>query len=451
MREYHARFVRELAAARKVTGAFTAPVLGADTDGAMPWVASVFLPGLSMQEAVTRFGPLPPDVVRTLAAGLAEALTAIAAAGIAHRDIKPANIMLTSDGPRVIDFGIARFVEATAITAAGTMIGTPGYIAPEYLATGRSGPAGDVFALGAVLAFAATGRNPFGTGPVAARLARSAAGEIDLDGLDDQPLRELIGNCIRSDPEQRPTAAQILTRLSTAAPEGVNWLPHPVAQAISARRRAISRRSLLIGTGVAVAAAVSGVLLWPRGDGKRPPSAATSTTPALARKPGEGALAWETKVGNGQPELSVAAGLIHCRTGRTTAALDPRTRKVRWHHDRIESTAADGDRMYAATDALAVAALDAASGAERWTWRPAAREEHSFGPVVAGATADLFRLVPRVRAGGGHRTRTVVEGADQPGLRHRRRQHRGGRPYQRRPDRLRASHWSRPLDATAQM
>ncbi|WP_241683051.1 serine/threonine-protein kinase [Actinomadura sp. J1-007] len=169
---FRARFRREVAAARLVTGAFTAPIVDADPDGSPPWLATAYVPGPSLRDAVLRHGPLPEGAVRTLGAGLAEALDAVHAAGLVHRDLKPSNVLLAADGPRLIDFGVSRAAADATLTADGAVIGSPGYLSPEQAEAGEAGPASDVFSLGATLALAATGRPTFGEGPLEVLLYR---------------------------------------------------------------------------------------------------------------------------------------------------------------------------------------------------------------------------------------------------------------------------------------
>ncbi|CNE14865.1 serine/threonine protein kinase [Mycobacterium tuberculosis] len=228
---FRARFRREVAAARSVGGAFTAPVVDADPDAEVPWLATAYLPGPSLRDAVDAHGPLPPPAVRALGAALTEALVAIHRAGVVHRDLKPGNVMLTADGPRVIDFGIAQAAEATAITASGALLGSPGYLAPEQAAGDRVGPAADVFALGAVLAFAATGSGPFGQGPVHALVHRVLHDPPDLTAVTDPGLRRLIAACLDKDPARRPDPAALVPRLA-APPQGVAWLPAAVSEMV---------------------------------------------------------------------------------------------------------------------------------------------------------------------------------------------------------------------------
>ena len=181
--EFRARFRREVAAARKVSGLFTAAVVDADVDGPVPWLATAYVAGPSLAEAVTDHGPLPAASVLALAAGLAESLTAIHAAGVVHRDLKPSNVLLAEDGPRVIDFGIFHAAEATSLTRAGLVMGSAGFMSPEQAEGGDVGPPSDVFSLGAVLAFAAAGEGPFGTGSTAALVYRVVHSRANLGGV----------------------------------------------------------------------------------------------------------------------------------------------------------------------------------------------------------------------------------------------------------------------------
>ena len=162
--EFRARFRREVAAAQKVSGLFTALVVDADLDSPTPWLATAYVAGPSLTEAVREHGPLPARTVLALAAGLAESLSAIHAAGVVHGDLKPSNVLLAEDGPRVIDFGISQAAEASAATGPKLMIGSPRFMSPEQVLGSDISPASDIFSLGAVLTFAATGQGPFGSG-----------------------------------------------------------------------------------------------------------------------------------------------------------------------------------------------------------------------------------------------------------------------------------------------
>ncbi|MGW8768186.1 protein kinase domain-containing protein [Streptomyces sp. NPDC055815] len=227
--EFRSRFAREVTAAKRVGGGWTAAVLDADTDAETPWVATQYIPGPDLQAVVAeQHGPLPEQSVRVLANRLALALQAIHGAGLVHRDLKPSNVLVTVDGPRVIDFGIARALDSISgdslQTRTGMVIGSPGFMSPEQVRGLHVTAASDVFCLGSVLAYAATGRQPFGaTGNgLHAQLFRVAEEEPDLDGLPEA-LLGLVRECLQKDPERRPTPEQVAARTAT---EGADeWLP----------------------------------------------------------------------------------------------------------------------------------------------------------------------------------------------------------------------------------
>ncbi len=230
-RAFRMRFAREVAAAGAVSGAYTAAVVDADPDADLPWLATVYVPGPSLSEAVRSGGPLTEPYLRRLGAGLVEALMAIHAAGIVHRDLKPSNVLLAADGPRVIDFGISRLAGSSSITMAGVVMGTPPFMAPEQLSGDSVGPSTDVFALGGVLAFAATGRSPFGSGDQVAYRVQTQP--PDLDGAPEE-LRRLLLPCLSKDPAGRPALAPLLELL--APDEGaLPWPPPSVAAGIRSR------------------------------------------------------------------------------------------------------------------------------------------------------------------------------------------------------------------------
>ena len=227
--DFRARFRREVAAARKVNGLFTAMVVDADVDAPEPWLATAYVAGPSLAEAVRQQGPLPVNSVLALAAGLAESLAAIHAAGVVHRDLKPSNVLLGPDGPCVIDFGISRAVEQTSLTRVGFVIGSPGFMSPEQAEGHEVGPASDIFSLGAVLAFAAIADSPFGSGSTAALVYRIVYAPPNLEGVPDE-IRPLLERCLAKDPAQRPTASELLAELGAAEPE-TGWLPEPFTRA----------------------------------------------------------------------------------------------------------------------------------------------------------------------------------------------------------------------------
>ncbi|MFF8268627.1 serine/threonine-protein kinase [Streptomyces sp. NPDC016562] len=206
---FRRRFRREVEAARRVKGAYTAELIDAEADGTPPWLATLYVPGPSLSEAVARRGPLPVPAVLWLMAGVAEALQAIHGAGIVHRDLKPSNVLLAADGPRVIDFGISLASGVTAATGTGNAIGTPQYMAPEQASSGEVTAATDVFTLGQTAAFAATGEALYGGGPQLSVMFRIVHSQPDLSHLPEQ-LRPVIARCLAADPKERATPAEIV-------------------------------------------------------------------------------------------------------------------------------------------------------------------------------------------------------------------------------------------------
>jgi Protein kinase domain len=213
--EFRARFSVEVAAARKVSGLFTALVVDADVDARVPWLATAYVNGPSLSEAVRDRGPLSVASLLALAAGLAKSLSAIHAAGVVHGDLKPSNVLLALDGPRVIDFGISQAAEAAPLARSGLVVGTPSFMSPEQAAGQAVGSRSDVFSLGAVLAFAATGRKPFGSGQAGAVLERVVRGAPDLEGAPPEVL-PLIERCLAKDPAGRPAAAGLPGEVTAA-------------------------------------------------------------------------------------------------------------------------------------------------------------------------------------------------------------------------------------------
>lgn len=279
--EFRARFRREVEAATAVGGVYSPPVLDADPDADRPWMATEFLPSVTLRDAVERYGPLPSPSVLRLAAGLAEALAAIHRTGIVHLDVKPANVLLTTDGPRLIDFGIAARTRSTIPS------GSRGFMSPEQM-TGSAGPPSDVYSLGATLAYA---RGEQDAGP----------------GATDEALTALIADCRRPDPADRPAAAELTARLAsmTAHPEATDttWLPTPVTAAIDQQASAASnpptpastppsRRTLLIGGAVVLAAAGGGAAAVLTGadsgatDEAKNPGKSPNATPAASPSTG---------------------------------------------------------------------------------------------------------------------------------------------------------------------
>jgi serine/threonine protein kinase len=235
--EFLHRFAQEVAAARAVSGIYTAPVVASGLNERPPWLATAFVPGPALDQVVSENGPLPEPALWPLLAGLTEALAAIHACGVVHRDLKPANVLLATDGPRVIDFGISRATDGTMLTAAGVVFGTPGFMSPEQAEGKPAGPASDIFALGCVITHAATGAGPFGTGTAAAILYRVVHAEPVLDGVPPA-LRGIVSGCLAKDPTARPTpaalAATVAGRDHGTGPSAVAFWPRPVANVIGA-------------------------------------------------------------------------------------------------------------------------------------------------------------------------------------------------------------------------
>jgi serine/threonine protein kinase len=212
--EYRIRFAREVEAARRVGGFHTAPVVDADPAGDPPWMVTAYIAGPSLATVVASNGPMTLEAATALGAALAEGLTAIHACGLVHRDLKPANIIMADDGPRIIDFGIARPMDQTSLTTPGTLIGTYAFMSPEQVATDAATPASDVFALGCVLVFAATGRVPFTASTAPAIMHRVLYDQPDVGEIPDSPFRAVVLECLSKDPARRPRPADLIARLS---------------------------------------------------------------------------------------------------------------------------------------------------------------------------------------------------------------------------------------------
>ncbi|MET9538126.1 serine/threonine-protein kinase [Streptomyces sp. NPDC006553] len=310
--EFRRRFAREVASLERVGGTGTAPVLGSDTAADAPWVAIGYVPGPSLRTVVgDEFGPLPPATVKALASGLARALVHIHAAGLVHRDLKPSNVLLTVDGPRIIDFGIARAVDTVAdggnLTTTGAVVGSPGFMSPEQVRGDRLTPASDIFCLGAVLAYAATGRSPFGTADsgVHATMFRIAHDEPDLTDLAPE-LTGVIRACLAKDPAARPSAAEIAETLPIPDP----WLPADVLARLGrhAARLLEAETESATGTGSGAAgrdsgAGAGGIV---RADGDPTPPTPLPSTASTAPQPQAGRPR-RTALAAGLAALAVAA------------------------------------------------------------------------------------------------------------------------------------------------
>ncbi|MFF3645722.1 PQQ-binding-like beta-propeller repeat protein [Streptomyces sp. NPDC002564] len=360
---FRGRFRAEAASARRVSGFFTPPVLDADADAPQPWLATAYVPAPSLHDVVRGFGVLAEDGLRALGCGLAEALPAIHDAGIVHRDLKPGNVLITGDGPRVIDFGISSAVDATQVTRTGAVMGTPGFMAPEQIMSSRdAGPAADIFSLGCVLVFAATGQGPFGSGGTAEILYRAVHHPPRLDGVPAS-LRAVVGACLDKDPARRPTAASVLTALGAAEPAAlltpglrddlarrqahaavlVAAPPVPMASLApptdpsTAAPEGPSRRRFLwiaaAGTTVVAGGGAAALAGWrpERGKGPDRGSDAGSTGRAAPKVPAGPKPRWSVPLRKlSSPQLQLLGDvLVHWEQRRATA-YDTATGKKRW-------------------------------------------------------------------------------------------------------------------------
>ncbi|WNF31090.1 serine/threonine-protein kinase [Streptomyces sp. C11-1] len=433
---FRRRFAREVATARRVTGVFTAAVVDADPDGEPAWLATEYVPGPSLGEAVDTHGPWPGHGVQALGAGLAEALEAIHTADVIHRDLKPSNVLLAQDGPRVIDFGISVAAEATALTRTGTMVGTPGYMSPEQLSgSAPVGPASDVFSLGAVLTYAATGTGPFGTGPAQALNYRIVHEQPRLDGLPAS-LRDVVAHCLAKKAELRPDVGLLLDELGREAQADGYWLPDPVAEVLRSGRAPTASAS---ASAPARPEAEESAAPRPPAEGEatllslhRAPTAASLPPPpvnpptAPAERPGgaptqpparpagqptgptrrralfalsgivvagAGFGAWRLLDGqaDGSPEArDRSAGSLGKDGGRETSASPQPDGTVRWTRKEYPVTGitARGRTLYVA-DAEGLSALDPANGRTRWSY---ATEELVVDSPRLGADDGLYAV-----------------------------------------------------------
>ncbi|SED23127.1 serine/threonine protein kinase [Streptomyces sp. 2231.1] len=434
--EFRGRFRQEVAAARRVSGAFTAPVVDADPEAERPWMATSFIPGPTLSDQVKRHGPMAPEQLRRLMAGLAEALRDIHRVGVVHRDLKPSNVLLADDGPKVIDFGISRPKDSELRTETGKLIGTPPFMAPEQFRRPREvGPAADIFALGSVMVHAATGRGPFDSDSPYVVAYQVIHDEPDLTGVPES-LAPLVVRCLAKEPDERPTPDELMRELrsvaasydtqafipaqrtgddagqragDTAGPlagaragrrdgaDGEQRLPaagagvpegggRPSRRSLPgrwARRvlpgRPVVRRSLVAA--VAVVLVVGGVctaLLWPRGaDGPE-----VKETGARAGVPA--VRAWRTQPadrGSGIPRCTEGARRLLCFRSGSAYALDAADGTRLWRRavggpDANGAPALAGGVLVLPTEGgRRLVGLDPASGRTRWQRDQAAGTE----------------------------------------------------------------------------
>lgn len=293
--EFRSRFAREAAAAAAVAGVCTARVIDADTAAPQPWMVTEYLLGPTLLETVRQWGPLRADQLQLLGLGLAEALTAIHSAGVVHRDLKPSNVVLCENGPKVIDFGIARAADATALTSTGQSLGTPGWMTPEQVTGSGVGPPVDVWAWGATMCFAATGRPPFGEGPADAILHRVLHLEPDLEGADPAISRH-IRAALTKDPDKRPAPQALLNTLlpptdhtvptdATRVALANGWWPPPPTGSQVKRPRRMSLWAAAVAA-VLVVTVAGTFLAWRLSSAEDSPAVVATETVLTTQGPG---------------------------------------------------------------------------------------------------------------------------------------------------------------------
>ncbi|MFF8729107.1 PQQ-binding-like beta-propeller repeat protein [Streptomyces sp. NPDC015171] len=400
--EFRTRFRQEIAAARKVSGAFTAPVVDADPDADRPWMATLYVPGLSLAETVERDGPLSRRELRALGLGLTEALRDIHRAGLVHRDLKPSNVLMTEDGPRVIDFGISRASDNQRLTTTGRMIGTPPFMSPEQLAAPRDvTPASDVFSLGSLLVFAAVGTGPFDADSPYITGYQVVFGTPDLGGVPEDFL-DVVERCLDKDPAARPELTDI-HRMLRALPESVATGPRtgpsakpPVRSAPRSAAAASTgaatgagrrRRTRMLLTGLGAALAVTGLAVGAGAfvsDTDTTTASAAETTATRTASLPAGWRPWQKELRSAvkgvpldydDPGCVAEGSALFCGgTGFTAARVDAASGRTLWR----AGTRPQGARPIGVRDGLVLAyedpndwtrrvvALDAATGHRRW-------------------------------------------------------------------------------------
>ncbi|MFE5893100.1 serine/threonine-protein kinase [Streptomyces sp. NPDC056462] len=394
--EFRGRFRQEVGAARRVSGAFTAPVVDADPEAERPWMATLFIPGPTLSDQVKRNGPMEPAQLRQLMAGLAEALRDIHRVGVVHRDLKPSNVLLAEDGPKVIDFGISRPKDSELRTETGKLIGTPPFMAPEQFRRPREvGPAADIFALGSVMVHAATGRGPFDSDSPYVVAYQVVHDEPDLTGVPEN-LAPLIGRCLAKEPEDRPTPDELMRELRAVAasydtqafipaqrtgdspkPERGSAEPGPQPEpGPAATRKRLLKRAALVTMALAlvVGGGVAAVQLMDDVPAERPSrsgSGSNGAASAAARfEP------WAVKPagqGKGLPRCTYERPGLLCTQPGLISSLDPTDGSVLWRHDLDKGDSPGGPPTLSGGLAHVLThagrrleALDPATGKSRW-------------------------------------------------------------------------------------
>ncbi|MER5598948.1 serine/threonine-protein kinase [Streptomyces sp. NPDC002265] len=452
--EFRGRFRQEVAAARRVSGAFTASVVDADPEAGRPWMATLFIPGPTLSDQVKQNGPMEPAQLRRLMAGLAEALRDIHRVGVVHRDLKPSNVLLAEDGPKVIDFGISRPTDSELRTETGKLIGTPPFMAPEQFRRPREvGPAADIFALGSVMVHAATGRGPFDSDSPYVVAYQVVHDEPDLTGVPEN-LAPLVLRCLAKEPEDRPTPDELMRELRSVAAsyDTQAFIPaqrtgdtsEPRTEEPARRSTRRRNRAAALGTGalgLAVLAALVSVHLLGAGsgtpgsttsptasaqfDGWRAAPVSRTSTPrcsygagkllcaqpgvVFALDPSDGHRLWRHAVAgkhaSGPPV--VAGGLVQPALdgGGRLEALDPASGRASWQRDlpaRSASARAGGMLLVTGADGT-VTGVDGASGNTKWSRRIPGQSVPGFSafagdPLAYAATPSDDQTTTRVTA-----------------------------------------------------
>ncbi|PZH16999.1 serine/threonine protein kinase [Streptomyces sp. NTH33] len=438
--EFRGRFRQEVAAARRVSGAFTAPVVDADPEAERPWMATLFIPGPTLSDEVKRNGPMAPPQLRRLMAGLAEALRDIHRVGVVHRDLKPSNVLLAEDGPKVIDFGISRPKDSELRTETGKLIGTPPFMAPEQFRRPREvGPAADIFALGSVLVHAATGRGPFDSDSPYVVAYQVVHDEPELTGVP-KALAPLVLRCLAKEPEDRPTPDELMRELRSvaasydtqafmadqrthesspalgedgdrASPSGsrageTGGTPEGRTEPRAGRRPRSRRLALAAGVlGLVVGGGLASVQLLDGGLAVNG-SAPGTTLPGATSAAFSGWVAKPVSGGEGVPQCSYGAGKLFCARPGLVYALDPADGSLLWRRSVPEvltgvPPVVAGGLVQPMTDhGRRLEALDPDSGRPRWQRNvPAYSGVRSVGDMLLLTGTD--GLVRGVDAGSG--------------------------------------------------